>query len=149
MTRFMVANSQGFGPTRCRLRVFERSLIFALLVFSVASGFFASTPELSAQSVGEILVTVKDDDQHPLAGVTIEGKSDSALICKAVTDVQGLAALSDCGSSAGLRLTASLLGYFPVTTGVPLQDQASIEITLSKRILVQETAEVQLIREAF
>ena len=84
-----------------------------------------------------------DGDRNPLAGVTIEGRSGSALLCKAVTDAHGLATLSDCGSAAGLHLTASLADYIPVTTGVPLQDRASIEITLSKRILVQQTTEVQ------
>jgi hypothetical protein len=73
----------------------------------------------------------------------IEGRSDSALLCKAITDVHGLATLSGRGSAAGLRLIASLVGYFPAAAGVPLQDRPVIEITLSKKILLQQTTEVQ------
>jgi hypothetical protein len=84
-----------------------------------------------------------DGDRHPLAGVMIEGRSSSDLLCKAVTDAKGLATLSDCGPAAGLRLTANLAGYIPATTDVSRQDRAAIEITLSKTILVQETTTVQ------
>ena len=73
----------------------------------------------------------------------IEGRPDSTLLCKAITDAHGLATLSGCGSGAGLRLMASLVGYFPATAGVPLQDRPVIDISLSKKILVQQTTEVQ------
>ena len=143
MTRFMVANSQAFGLTRCVRDASGWSLRFALLVCAVVSGFIASVPQLSAQSAVVILVSVMDGDRHPLAAVKIEGRSDSALLCEAITDVHGLAKLSGCGSAAGLRLTASLEGYFPATTGLASQDTANIEITLSKRIVVQQTTVVQ------
>jgi hypothetical protein len=73
----------------------------------------------------------------------IEGRSGSTLLCKALTDVHGLATLSDCGSAAGLHLTANLEGYVPATTSVPLQDRPAIEITLSRKTVVQQTVEVQ------
>jgi hypothetical protein len=79
-----------------------------------------------------MLISVMDREGHPLAGVMIEGRSGSTLLCKAVTDVHGLATLSDCGSAAGLRLTANLEGYVPTTTSVRLQDRPAIEITLSR-----------------
>src|SRR5271154_2094524 len=142
MTRFMVANSQAFGPTRCVRGAFGWSLRFALLVCTFVGGLIASVPKLSAQSAAVILITVMDGDRHPLAGVKIEGRSDSALLCGATTDVHGRSALSGCGSAAGLRLTASLAGYVPATT-VPLQDTANIEITLSKRMVIQQTTVVQ------
>jgi hypothetical protein len=145
MTRLMVTNSQAFGPMRRIRMAFEWSLRIALLVCTVVGGLLASVPGLSAQSAAKpvIHLSVMDGDRNPLAGVTIEGRSGSALLCKAVTDAHGLATLSDCGSVAGLRLTASLVGYLSATTDVPLQDRASIEITLSKKILVQQTTEVQ------
>jgi hypothetical protein len=84
-----------------------------------------------------------DGERHRLAGVTIEGRSASTLLCKAVTDVHGLATLSDCGSATGLRLTANLEGYVPATTSGSLQDRPAIEITLSRKTVVQQTIEVQ------
>jgi hypothetical protein len=84
-----------------------------------------------------------DSDRHPLAGVTIEGRSGSTLLCKALTDVHGLATLSDCGSATELRLTANLEGYVPATTSVPLQDRPAIEITLSRKTVVKQTIEVE------
>jgi hypothetical protein len=145
MIRFRVANSQALGSTRSVRRAFGWSLRFALLARVVLGGLFASVPGLSAQSAAKpgILISVMDGDRHPLPGVTIEGRSGSALLCRAVTDAHGLATLSDCSSAAGLRLTASLAGYIPANTSVPLQDQGAIEITLSKRILVEQTAVVQ------
>jgi hypothetical protein len=144
MTRLVVANSQAYGPTRRVRGAFGWSLRYALLVCTVVGGFLAS-PRALAQSAATtvILISVMDGDRHPLAGVTIEGRSGSALLCKAVTDVHGLATLSGCGSAAGLSLTASLVGYVSAATSVPLQDRAPIEITLAKRILVQQTTEVQ------
>jgi hypothetical protein len=120
------------------------SLRLALLACTVVGGLLISVPRVLAQSAAKpvILISVMDGDRHPLAGVTIEGRSGSAL-CKAVTDVHGLATLSDCGAAAGLRLTANLAGYIPANTVVPLQDGAAIEILLSKKILVQQTTEVQ------
>jgi hypothetical protein len=114
------------------------------MVCTVVSGFLAFVPRLSAQSAAKsvILISVMDSDRHPLADVMIEGRSDSTLLCKAITDAHGLATLSGCGSAAGLRLMASLVGYFPATAGVPLQDRPVIDISLSKKILVQ-TTEVQ------
>ena len=145
MTRLVVANSQAYGPTRRVRGAFGWSLRYALLVCAGVGGFVASVARSSAQSAATtvILISVMDSDRHPLAGVTIEGRSGSALRCKAVTDVHGLATLSDCGSAAGLSLTASLVGYVSAATGVPLQDQAAIEITLSKKMIVQQTTEVQ------
>jgi hypothetical protein len=145
MTRFMTANTQAFGPTRYVRWTLAWSLRYALLACTVVSGFLASVPRLSAQSAAkpEIQITVMDSDRHPLAGVMIEGRSDSTLLCKAITDVHGLAILSGCGSAAGLRLIASLVGYLTATTGVPLQDRPVIEITLSRKILVEQTTEVQ------
>ena len=145
MTRFRVANSQALGSTRSVARAFKWILRYALLVYAVLGGFFASVPRLSAQSAATtvILVSVMDDDRHPLAGVKIEGRSGSSLLCEAITDANGRATLSGCGSAAELRLTASLAGYVPATTGVPLQDRAAIEITLSKKTVVQQTVEVQ------
>ena len=90
-----------------------------------------------------MLISVMDREGHPLAGVMIEGRSGSTLLCKAVTDVHGLATLSDCGSAAGLRLTANLEGYVPTTTSVRLQDRPAIEITLSRKAVVQQTIDVQ------
>ena len=144
MTRFRVANSQAFGPTRCVRRVFGWSLRYALLICTVMVGCLACVQRSSAQSPAPavILISVMDGDRHPLAGVTIEG-GRTRLRCKAVTDAKGLATLSDCGPAAGLRLTASLAGYIPATTDVPPQDRAAIEITLSKTIHVQETTTVQ------
>ena len=145
MTRFMVSNTRAFGPTPCVRRALARSVRYVLLVCTFVSGFLASDPGLLAQSAAkpEILISVMDSERHPLAGVMIEAKSDSPLLCKAITDVHGLATLSGCGSAAGLRLIASLVGYIPATTGVPLQDRPVIEITLSKKILVQQTIEVR------
>jgi hypothetical protein len=145
MTRFTVANSQAFGRTRSVRETVGWSLRYALLACTVVGGLLASVPALSAQPAATtvILISVMDGDRHPLAGVVIEGRSDSALLCKAITDVHGNATLSGCGSAAGLRLTASLAGYIPATTDVPLQDRAAIEITLSRKILVQQTTEVR------
>src|SRR5258705_6433351 len=145
MTRLVVTNSQAFGPTR-RVRVaFGWSLKCALLVGAVLGGFFASVPKLPAQSATKtgILISVTDGNRNPLAGVTIEGSLGSALLCRATTDAHGLATLSDCGSAAGLRVTASLVGYDSATTEVPSQDRAGIEIILSKKTVVQQTVEVQ------
>ena len=142
MTRFMVANSQAFGTKRCIHGALGWCLKFAL-VCTVVGGLIASVPKLSAQSAAVILISVMDSDRHPLSGVKIEGKSDSALLCEAITDVHGLAKLTGCGSAAGLQLTASLEGYFPATTGLASQDTASIEITLAKRMVVQQTTVVQ------
>jgi hypothetical protein len=145
MTRLRVTNSQALGSTRSVRRALGWSLRSALLVWAAVCGFLASVQRVSAQSAAKpvILISVIDGDRHPLPGVTIEGRSGSALLCKAVTDVRGVATLSDCGSAAGLRLTASLAGYVLATTGVPSQDRSAIEITLSKKILVQQTTEVQ------
>jgi len=145
MTRLVVTNSLAFGPTRRVRMAFGWSLKYALLVGAVLGGFLASVPRLPAQSAAKtvILISVMDGDRNPLAGVMIEGRSGSALLCKALTDAHGLATLSDCGSAAGIRLTASLVGYVPATTSVPLQDQGAIEFTLSKQIVVEQTAEVQ------
>ncbi len=142
MTRFRVANSQALGSMRSGARAFGWSVRYALLVCAVLGGFVQRSSAQSAATT-VILISVMDEDRHALAGVTIEGRSGSALLCKAVTDAHGLATLSDCGPAAGLRLTASLAGYVPVATGVPLQDRASIEITLSKKTVVQQTVEVQ------
>src|SRR6266481_3266157 len=145
MTRFRVANSQALGSTRSVARASRWSLRFALLVCAVLGGFFASVPGLSAQSAATtvILLSVMDGDRHPLAGVKIEGRSGSTLRCEAITDANGRATLSGCGSAAELRLTASLAGYAPVTANVPLQNRAAIEITLSRKTVVQQTVEVQ------
>jgi hypothetical protein len=145
MTRFLAANSRAFSPARSARRAFGWRLRDPLLVCTVAGIFLASVPGLSAQSAAKavIVISVMDGDRHPLAGVIIEGRSDSALLCEAVTDAHGLATLSNCGSAAGLRLIANLPGYVSATTSVPLQDQEAIEITLSKKILVQQTAVVQ------
>ena len=142
MTRFMVANSQAFGTKRCIHGALGWCLKFAL-VCTVVGGLIASVPKLSAQSAAVILISVMDSDRHPLSGVKIEGKSDSAFLCEAITDVHGLAKLTGCGSAAGLQFTASLEGYFPATTGLASQDTANIEITLSKRMVVQQTTVVQ------
>jgi hypothetical protein len=144
MTRFRVANSQAPGSTRSVRRVFGWSLRFPLVVCAMV-GWLAAVQRTSAQSAAPavLLISVMDGDRHPLAGVTIEGRSGSDLLCKAVTDAKGLATLSDCGPPAGLCLIASLAGYIPATTDVPLQDRAAIEITLSKTILVKETTVVQ------
>ena len=145
MTRFRAANSRAPGSTPSLRHAFEWSLRFALLVCMVLGGLLVSVPRLSAQSASEpvIHISVMDSDRTPLAGVAIEGRSGSALLCKAVTDIHGLATLSDCGSAAGLLLTANLEGYIPATTPVPAQDQAAFEITLSKKLLVQQTTEVK------
>jgi hypothetical protein len=140
MTRFRFANSQELRSMRPVRRALRWSLRLALLV----CGLLIFVPRLLAQSAAKaaILISVMDSDRHPLAGVTIEGRSGSALLCKAVTDVHGLARLSDCGAVAGLSLTASLVGYVS-TTGVPLQDRVPIEFTLPKKMVVQQTTEVQ------
>src|SRR5277367_3256082 len=125
MTRFLAANSRAFSPARSARRAFGWRLRYALLVCTVVGVFLASVPGLSAQSAAKtvIVISVMDGDRHPLVGVTIEGRSDSALLCEAITDVHGLATLSDCGSAAGLRLIASLAGYVSATTSSPLQDR--------------------------
>jgi hypothetical protein len=145
MTRFMVANSRAFSSSPSARGAFGWSLGYALLVCTVVGGFLASVPRLLAQSAGKtvILISVMDEDRHPLAGVKIEGSLDSALVCEAITDVHGLATLSGCGSAASLSLGASLVGYVPATTGVPSQDRPEIEITLSKRVVVQQNTVVQ------
>jgi hypothetical protein len=145
MTRFRVANSQELGSTRSVRRAFRWSLRLALLVCTVVGGLLISVPRVLAQSAAKpvILISVMDGEGHPLAGVTIEGRSGSTLLCKAVTDVHGVATLIACGSAGGLRLSANLEGYGPATISIPLQDRGAIEITLSKKILVQQTTEVQ------
>jgi len=145
MIRFRVANSRALGSTRSVRRAFGWSLRFGLLACAALGGFPASVPRLSAQSATKpgILVSVMDGERHPLAGVTIEGRSASTLLCKAVTDVHGLAMLSDCGSATGFRLTANLEGYVPATSSGSLQDRPAIEITLSRKTVVQQTIEVQ------
>jgi hypothetical protein len=145
MTRFRVANSRALGSTPSVSQALEWSLRFAVLACMVLGGLLASVPRLSAQSASDpvIRVSVMDRDRAPLAGVTIEGRSGSALLCKAVTDTHGLATLSDCGSAGGLLLTANLEGYISATTPVLAQDPAAFEITLSKKLLVQETTEVK------
>lgn len=142
MILFRVANSRALGSVR---PAFGWSLRFGLLVCAVLAGLPASVPRAYAQLEAKsgILVSVMDGEGHPLAGVTIEGRSGSTLVCKAVTDTQGVATLSDCGSTDRLRLTANLAGYFPANTVDPLKDGAPIEITLPKKILVQQTTEVQ------
>ncbi len=116
-----------------------------LQVCAVMVGCLGSVQRTSAQSAatGVILISVMDGDRHPLAEVTIEGRSGSVMLCKTVTDAHGLATLSDCGSTPGLRLTVSLAGYIPADTGVPLQDRPAIEVMLSKTILVKETTDVR------
>ena len=145
MTRFRAANSQALGSTRSVRRVLGWGLRFLLLVCAVMVGCLTSVQRSSAQSAATavILISVMDGDRHPLAGVVIEGRSSSDLLCNAVTDTKGFATLSDCSSAGGLRLTAKVAGYIPATTDVPLQDRSAIEITLSKTILVQETTTVQ------
>src|SRR3984893_12472529 len=144
MTRLMIADSQAFGPARPIRMVFGWSLRYALLLYAVLGGFFPSVPRLLAQSATTVIrVSVMDGDRNPLAGVTIEGRSASAFLCKAGTDAHGLATLSECRSAAELRLTANLAGYIPATTAVSLQNQGAIEFTLSKRIVVEQTTEVR------
>ena len=145
MIRFRVANSRALGSTRSVRPAFGWSLRFGLLACAVLAVLLASVPRSYAQSAAKsgIVVSVMDGEGHPLAGATIEGRSGSTLLCKAFTDVHGLATLSDCGSTDGLRLTANLAGYFPANTVDPLKDGAPIEITLPKKILVQQTTEVQ------
>jgi hypothetical protein len=145
VTQLMVANWQAFGPWRRVRTAYGWSLRYALLVCAAVGGFCVPVQRLSAQSAAPpvILISVMDGDRNPLAGVTIEGRSGSALLCKAVTNAQGRATLKGCGSPPDLRLTASLVGYVPATTGVPSQLQAAIEVTLTKKILVQQTTEVQ------
>src|SRR5260370_7669845 len=115
MTRFRVANSQALGSVRSGARAFGWSLRYALLVCAVLGGF---VPRSSAQSAATtvILISVMDEDRHALAGVTIEGRSGSALLCKAVTDAHGLATLTDCGPSPALRLPPTLPVCVPVHT---------------------------------
>src|ERR1700733_6416202 len=112
MTRLVVANSQAYGPTRHLRGAFGWGLRYALLVCAGGGGFLAS-PTASAQSAATtvILISVMDSDRHPLAGVTIEGRSGSALSCKGGTDVHGPATLSDCGSATGLSVIGRLVGY--------------------------------------
>jgi hypothetical protein len=145
MIRYQIVNSRAFGLRRFIHEAFGWSLRCGLLVCSVVGGFFISVPVLSGQSAAKnvVLISVMDANRQPLAGVIIEGRSDSALLCKAITDVHGQAALSGCGSSKGLRLIASLAGYISASTNVPLQDREVIEVTLLKTILVQQSTVVQ------
>lgn len=107
--------------------------------------FLISVPVLWAQSPapGVIGISVVDDDRKPLSGVAIEGWSDSALLCRAVTDAQGVATLSGCSSSAKLSVIAKLEGYTPATTDVSLAEQSIIEFVLFKTIAVQQSIEVR------
>jgi hypothetical protein len=144
MIRFRVANSRALGSAPSVRRTFASSLRFPLSLCVVLSGLLACVPRSSAQSASApvIHISVIDSDRTPLAGVAIEGRSGSALLCKAVTDVHGLATLNDCGSAATLLVTANLEGYTPATTSVSAQDRGAFEIMLSKKPLVQETTEV-------
>src|ERR1700759_662155 len=110
MIRHWVANSQALGSARSARRAVGWTLRLALVVCGVLAGLSASVPKLSAQSAAKprILISVMDSDRHPLAGVTIEGRSGSTLLCKALTDVHGLATLSDCGSATGVFLSSHL-----------------------------------------
>ena len=88
-----------------------------------------------------IHISVFDDQRRPLAAVTIEGISGSALLCKAVSDANGEATLNGCSFSNRLQITATLQGYVSATTTLSA-DQSIVEISLSQLSAVQQNVTV-------
>ena len=88
-----------------------------------------------------IHISVFDNQRRPLAAVTIEGISGSALLCKAVSDANGEATLNGCSFSNRLQITATLQGYVSATTTLSA-DQSIVEISLSQLSAVQQNITV-------
>jgi hypothetical protein len=137
MTRFMVANSQAFGPTRSVRGAFgvEFEVRTAGLYGCGWTHCFCSEV---ASAVSRCDSYLRDGRRSASIGWRKDRRQVGlSVTLRGITDVHGLATLSGCGSATGLRLTASLVGYVPATAAVALQDTADIEITLSKRMVVQ------------
>ncbi|HEY4045815.1 MAG TPA: hypothetical protein VGM27_03020, partial [Acidobacteriaceae bacterium] len=125
------------------------------MIFAIGSVSFVPGIMAQSRAADAIRITVMGEDQKPLSGVTIEagiateagatvdGRSAKASLCKTVTDAQGQATLSGCGSVGEVRLTASLPGYVSATTSVSLTNQNVLEIALSKMTNVQQNVVVQ------
>ena len=118
---------------------------FATFACTFLMAFLPLGLPVAAQSraTAVIRITVIGEDQKPLAGVTIEGRSATALLCKAITDAQGHATLSGCGAALELRLTASLEHYVSASSTVSVENQSLLEIVLSKATSAQQTVVVQ------
>ena len=78
---------------RQRWRVHLSNLRGLMLAAAVWGALLVSAPEPQAQlsAANNISVQVTGENHQPLAGATVEGRSDSALLCNAVTDVHGQA----------------------------------------------------------
>lgn len=114
-------------------------------VLGIASLFVVSPQQAQSRKAQTIQLSVIGDDRKPLAGATIQGKSESAVLCGGVTDPQGHAALN-CGPVRDLHFTISVTGYVTLTTDVSALDQAAgsvIEVALSKAQKVQQNVTVQ------
>jgi hypothetical protein len=143
-SRSLVPNSQALGAAPPIHGALLWTFGYEMMLYTVVIGFLIAVPVLQAQTLtaNVISISVTGDDRQPLSGVTIEGRSDRALLCKAVTDTAGRAKLSGCGSSGELRLTARLDGYVSATTSFSVKDNNVIEIALSKTTAVQQSVEV-------
>jgi len=146
MKRLLAINSQGSArllfvreATRARLGVM-------LLACGALIGSHSLMPQARGQGIPELVITtsVVGEDRKPLRGVTIEGKSTSALACSGVTDAHGQAKLT-CGNAKDLSFSASLNGYISaIVPSVSDQgNQAQIDIVLTRAIEVQQTVFVQ------
>src|SRR5271167_119548 len=132
MTRLMVSNSQAFRLTRRVCGAVGWSLRHALPVCVVAGRFLISVSRLLAQSAATtvILISVMDGDRHPLADVTIEGRSGSVLLCKAVTMLMVSRRLAIAVLPHGfvllraLQATSLLLPMFPCRIERPLRSHS-------------------------
>jgi hypothetical protein len=118
-----------------------------ILASAIAAASIAATPASGAQSAAPnvILVSVMGEKGEPLAGVKVEGRSNSALLCSAITDTGGHASLR-CGAGGALQLTASLGGYLSASVPVPAEDRGAlpeIDIALSQAQTVQQNVTVQ------
>jgi hypothetical protein len=132
---------------RQRWRVRLSNLRGLVLAAAIGGALLASAPEPQAQlsAVHNISVQVTGENHQPLAGVSVEGRSDSALLCNAVTNVHGQAKLA-CGSTPKLHLAASLGGYITTTTVISAQEQADkslVEIALAPAQPVQQNVTVK------
>lgn len=90
-----------------------------------------------------IELSVTDDKQQPLAGVTIEARNSQGTVTTAVTDAQGRATIS-CGNTMQCTLTASLSGYTSANTIITEKENVSAaSIALAPALADQQTVVVQ------
>lgn len=121
-----------------------------LLLCAAAIAALLSAPALWPQSpaANVIQVTVKGEDGKPLACVTVEARSDAALLCQAVTDAQGEATLGGCRPTEDLHITAKLQGYLSGTAILSNTGKSAIEFSLAKAPLVEQNVTVQAASES-